>query len=82
MYLLYFSNVNNEADTDQRNWQNNSIPVATGILKLAFGLPEDGKLVLKHVGDVSLICVLLKTVHLVHVVNGVLWYKKAWNGQL
>jgi hypothetical protein len=45
--------------------------------QLAFGLPEDGKLVLKHAGDVSLISALLKTVHLVHVLNGVLSYKKS-----
>ena len=35
-------------------------------------LPQDGTLVLKHVGDAPLIFVLIRTVYLLGVTNGVL----------
>jgi hypothetical protein len=42
-----------------------------------FVLPEDGRLVSKHVGDGPLIFVLIKTAHVVGVIKDVLWYKNA-----
>jgi hypothetical protein len=37
-----------------------------------FVLPEDVTLVPKHIGDAPLILVLIKTVHLVGVINSIL----------
>ena len=41
-----------------------------------FVLLEDGTLVWKHVGDDPFLFVLIKTMHLVGTMNGVLWYKE------
>jgi len=41
-------------------------------IKLAFFLPENGTLLPKSFGDVHLIFILIKTVHLFGVINGVL----------
>jgi hypothetical protein len=42
-------------------------------------LPETGTHVPKHVAEAHVMFVLIKNVHLVGIINGVRWYKNAWN---
>jgi len=56
--------------------------MAVGLQIWHFVLPKNGTLVTKHFGDDPLICILIKIVHLLGVINGVLGYKTARNRQL
>jgi hypothetical protein len=50
--------------------------------KCNFVLPEDGTIVPKHVGDASLMLLLIGNVHVFGVTNGALCYGNARNGQI
>jgi hypothetical protein len=80
LYHLCLINICNEAVNRSKNLINNSCTEATDYKNVQFVLPEHGTNVTKHVGD-PLIFSLFKVVHLVGVINGLLRYKNAWNGQ-
>jgi hypothetical protein len=82
-YILSYISQQDDEDNPENisyltncNWFLNlhfSLPAnGSWFIKFVFCSPRKGTIVPKHVGDLTLTCLLIKTVHFFGVINGVL----------